>query len=108
MEESLKFYQEIVGLPLVTRHPAGPERELAFLGEEETKVELICAPNDIIGNFDGIAIGFEVESVEKMIDLLAEKGIKVASGPFQAGPNTKFFFVKDPDGMNVQFIESGH
>ena len=42
MEESLKFYQEIVGLNLVRRFNAGPNTEIAFLGDGETKVELMC------------------------------------------------------------------
>ena len=43
MEESLKFYQEIVGLPLNRRFAAGPGVEIAFLGDDGTKVELICS-----------------------------------------------------------------
>lgn len=40
MEESLRFYQEIVGLNIVNRFPAGPGVEIVFLGDGETKVEL--------------------------------------------------------------------
>lgn len=42
MEESLEFYTEIVGLNLNKRFKAGPGTEIAFLGDGETKVELIC------------------------------------------------------------------
>ena len=42
MEESLKFYQEIVGLKVDRRFEAGPGVEIVFLGNGETKVELIC------------------------------------------------------------------
>ncbi len=42
LEESLKFYQEIVGLKINKRFNAGPGREIAFLGDGETKIELIC------------------------------------------------------------------
>jgi lactoylglutathione lyase len=41
MDESLKFYEEIVGLKLTERFQAGPGMEISFLGEGETKVELI-------------------------------------------------------------------
>ncbi|HBE76529.1 MAG TPA: glyoxalase, partial [Firmicutes bacterium] len=27
-------------------------------------------------------------------------------GPFQPNPHIKFFFVKDPDGFSVQFVEN--
>ncbi len=33
MEESLKFYQEVVGLKLNRRFEAGPGVEIAFLGD---------------------------------------------------------------------------
>ena len=42
MDESLKFYEEIAGLKPVDRFQAGPGMEIAFLGEGETKIELIC------------------------------------------------------------------
>ena len=34
MEESLKFYHEILGLPICTRH-GGPDMEIVMLGEED-------------------------------------------------------------------------
>ncbi|MGO1372333.1 MAG: VOC family protein, partial [Senegalia sp. (in: firmicutes)] len=42
MEESLKFYEEIVGLKVDRRFNAGANTEIAFLGDGETKIELIC------------------------------------------------------------------
>ena len=38
MDESLKFYEEVVGLILDKRFNAGPGMEIAFLGDGETKV----------------------------------------------------------------------
>ena len=37
MQESLKFYQEIVGLCIDSRMNAGPGVEIAFLGDGQTK-----------------------------------------------------------------------
>ena len=42
LEESLKFYQEIIGLRVDKRFNAVPGVKIAFLGDEETKLELIC------------------------------------------------------------------
>ncbi|NLN52670.1 MAG: VOC family protein, partial [Firmicutes bacterium] len=53
----------------------------------------------------GISLGFEVESVDKMIEFVQSKGIKVVSGPTQPNPHVKFFFVKDPNGVSIQFVE---
>lgn len=107
LEESIKFYQEVVGLTLMEKHDANPDRKLAFLGEGETKIELIWRKgHKSSGNITGISLGFEVDSVDEKIAYIHEKGIKVTSGPSQPVPQVKFFFVKDPNGVNVQFIEN--
>ena len=107
MEESLKFYQEIVGLPLDRRFGAGPGMEIVFLGDGETKVELIS--NDKIENVNlgaDISLGFNVKSVEEKIAFLAEKGISIHSGPFSPNPHVKYFFILDPNGLKIQFVEN--
>jgi lactoylglutathione lyase len=107
MDESLKFYQEIVGVSISRRFTAGAGIEIAFLGEEETKVELVCNPNHKkAGNAEGISLGFEVQSVDNMIEVIKEKGLEVESGPFQPNPHIKFFHVKDPNGVSIQFVEN--
>jgi len=105
MEESLKFYQEIVGLKLERRFEAGPGVEIAFLGDGETKIELICnEENKNVNLGEDISLGFEVDSVDDMMALVKEKGIAVHSGPFQPNPHIKFFFVLDPNGLRIQFV----
>jgi len=107
MEESLKFYQEIVGLKLDRRFKAGPGVEIAFLGDGETKVELIC--DEAKKNVDlgkDISLGFEVNSVDDKMAFVKEKGIAIHSGPFQPNEHVKFFFVLDPNGLRVQFVEN--
>jgi len=107
MEESLKFYQEIVGLKLERRFEAGPGVEIAFLGDGETKIELICnEENKNVNLGEDISLGFEVDSVDDMMALVKEKGIAVHSGPFQPNPHIKFFFVLDPNGLRIQFVEN--
>ena len=107
MDASLKFYQEIVGLSISKRFTAGPGVEISFLGEGETKVELVYNPNHKrTGNAEGISLGFEVKSVDNMIEVIKRKGLEVESGPFQPNPHIKFFHVKDPNGVSIQFVEN--
>ena len=107
MDDSLKFYQEIVGLSISRRFSAGAGVEISFLGEGETKIELICNLNHKAkGNSEGISLGFEVESVDEMIKFIIEKGLEVESGPFQPNPHIKFFHVIDPNGVSIQFVEN--
>ncbi|MFW5787848.1 MAG: VOC family protein [Bacillota bacterium] len=107
MKESLEFYQQIVGLEVVRKFNAGKGREIAFLGDGETKVELVD-DEDIqeINMGKDISLGFEVDSVEKMMDFVQERGIAVHSGPFEPNPHIKFFYVLDPNGLKIQFVEN--
>lgn len=106
MEESLKFYQEVVGLPVARRFNAGPQTEIAFLGDAETQIELICngsGKEPQVG--PDISWGFEVQSVDDMMTQVKEKGVAIHSGPFQPNPHTRFFYVLDPNGLKIQFVE---
>ncbi|HAF95677.1 MAG: glyoxalase [Elusimicrobia bacterium GWF2_52_66] len=107
LEESVKFYQYIIGLPVSRRFKAGEGMEICFLGEGETKVELICGPkHSATCQGEGVSLGFEVKSVDETIKFIMGKGLKVHSGPFQPNPHIKFFHIKDPDGYKVQFVEN--
>ena len=106
MVESLKFYQEIVGLNISSQFDAGPDRKIVFLGDGDTKIELIYSPeNKTVDIGKDISIGFETGSVDEMMEFVKQKGIAVHSGPFEPNPHTKFFYVQDPSGLRVQFIE---
>lgn len=106
MEESLQFYQEIVGLSIARRIPTDAG-EIVFLGAGETKVELIYNKQlKEISYGEHISLGFSVESLDKTMEFVQEKGIKIHSGPIEPNPVTRFFFVLDPNGLRVQFIET--
>lgn len=107
LEESLKFYQEIVGLSVDRRFKAGPGREIAFLGDGETKVELIHdeALKEVTIGKD-ISLGFEVKSLDEMMEYVKTKGLAIHSGPIQPNPHIKFFYVLDPNGAQIQFVEN--
>ena len=108
MEESLKFYQEIVGLNLVRRFNAGPNTEIAFLGDGETKVELMCHKENKnkVNMGQDISLGFEVKTVDEKMAFVRDKGVAIHGGPFQPNPNIRFFYVMDPNGLRIQFVEN--
>lgn len=109
LEESITFYTEIVGLKVQRRFAAGPGREIAFLSEaeEQTAVELIDDQdqNQVDLGID-ISLGFEVDSVDQKIEFLEEKKIEIVSGPVSPNPNIEFFYVLDPNGLRIQFVEN--
>lgn len=106
MNESLAFYEEIVGLKVNQRFQVGPDMEIAFLGEGETQVELIYNKNNSDISFgENITIGFNVDSVDEKMEFIKGKDLEVHSGPFKPNPSTSFFFVLDPNGLKIQFVE---
>lgn len=107
MEESLEFYTEIVGLEVNRRFKAGPEVEIAFLGDGETQVELICSgATKEVSIGEDISLGFQVDSVDETMTIIKQKGTAIHSGPFQPNPHIKYFYVTDPNGLKIQFVES--
>ncbi|MGC9330390.1 MAG: VOC family protein [Bacteroidales bacterium] len=48
METSINFYKEIIGLSVSNRFKAGLGVEIAFLGDGETKIELMCDKTAVI------------------------------------------------------------
>ncbi|MFW5642524.1 MAG: VOC family protein [Alkalispirochaeta sp.] len=106
MEQSLHFYHEILGLPIDRRMKPAPEREIVFLGSGPTKVELIADPDTgPVTCGDSLSIGFVVPSVDEFIEALRAQQIPVHAGPIQPNPHIRFFYVLDPDGLQVQFVE---
>lgn len=108
MEESITFYSDLVGLQLTNRFPAGPGREIAFMGNKtdgETLVEFITDPTIQEVDFgEYISIGFGVDSVDSMLEKIKSLNIPVHSGPIET-PGSIFFCIKDPNGLNIQFFQ---
>lgn len=106
MTVSLDFYQNILGLPLNRRYTTPDGKDIAFLGEGTTEVELICSADETdIDMGHSISMGFVTPSVEETLAFLATKNIPVHSGPFKPNPSIQFFYILDPDGLKIQFVE---
>lgn len=106
MDESIKFYTEILDLTLDKRYKASEDMEIAFLCSGETKFEMICNSHVRDISFSGnVSTGFSVENADDYIKHLEEKGVPVIAGPFEPSEHIKFFFVNDPNGYKIQLVE---
>ena len=106
MEESIKFYEEVIELPVKQRFAAGPGMEIAFLGVGETKVELIFDPSKkSIDLGPDISWGFCVDSLDQTMESLKDRGVKIIAGPIEPNPTTRFIYILDPNGMKIQLVE---
>jgi lactoylglutathione lyase len=107
MEKSLQFYQEVIGLNINRRIKPNSDMEIIFLGSSETQIELIYnakADNIVIGK--DISLGFVVDSIEQISEILKKKNIPLHSGPFQPNPSIKFIYALDSNGVKIQFVEN--
>ncbi|MBR2576603.1 MAG: VOC family protein [Firmicutes bacterium] len=103
-EEEMKFYQEVVGLKLSgDMRPRG--KNLVFLSDEEgaTAIEIIENPGAENSGNENLSVGFKTDDVEAKREELLAAGFDVTP-MISPMPQVKFFFVKDPAGMRVQFM----
>ncbi len=115
LEESLKFYCEVLGMKLLRRkdYPGG-EFTLAFVGygdeSDNTVIELTYnwgVEKYELGNAYGhIALG--VDDIYTTCEEIRSQGGKIVRepGPMNHG-STVIAFVEDPDGYKIELIQLG-
>jgi lactoylglutathione lyase len=107
MTKSLDFYRNITGLKIARRMNPMPGTEIVFLDGEGTEIELIHNGKNkepLYGK--DISLGFEVKSIDETVINIGKTGISEIQGPFQPNPSIKFIYIKDPDGLRIQFFEN--
>ena len=72
--ETVDFYQWLLGLP-VSRKLKAPIGDIIFLGENETKFELIEDNKADKINEKGLTIGFMTDNLEEKISMLDSRQI---------------------------------
>ncbi|MHC5611747.1 MAG: lactoylglutathione lyase [Nostoc sp.] len=116
LEESLKFYCEVLGMKLLRRKDyASGEFTLAFVGygdeSDNSVIELTYnwgVEKYELGNAYGhIALG--VDDIYATCEEIRNQGGKVVRepGPMKHG-STVIAFVEDPDGYKVELIQLGN
>lgn len=106
-EESVRFYQEIAGLMIQRSFSANGMRITMLANSEgETSVEIIDAPDNAYSGY-GISISFAAGNVVEYRKELEKKGY-VPTSMVTPEAHTGFFFIDDPNGVQVQFIGRMH
>jgi len=102
LEKSIEFYETVADLKVMRRLKAGPG-EVSFLsnGPCATEIELIFMPEQQFYEGQGMFICFATDKLDEMHKLVTEKGFNPS--PIQEpDPDTRYFYVYDPDGVSVQ------
>jgi len=115
LERSLKFYQEVLGMRLLSRkdYPTG-KFTLAFVGygENPEHAEIELTHNWDVTSYElGTAYGhiaLGVDDIHKVCDQIRAAGgiLTREPGPMKGG-TTVIAFVQDPDGYKIELIEVG-
>ncbi|MCC2865872.1 VOC family protein [Ihubacter massiliensis] len=106
LEESIRFYEDVIGMNTARRFAAGPNTEIAFMEDGPAEIELICDKTAAPGSFsEDLSLGLSVDSLDEAMAEMERQGVVITGGPIQPNPNTRFFFIKDPNGVTLEIIE---
>ena len=104
MEESIKFYRDILGLTVDRQFKPMPGLTITFMkGEGESIIELIES-EETRKSPGMIAVGLEVKDMNATIKDLKSKGAKIIQEPTPIS-NGILAFVEDPNGVHVAILQ---
>jgi lactoylglutathione lyase len=112
LDRSIDFYKDKLGLELARKVPIGDDATNAFFsvpGDPEPRLELTLnhdqdEPYELGTGYSHVA--FAVEDLDALAEKLEEAGgVDFESKPHAMSSGTRIFFVRDPDGYRIEFIE---
>ncbi len=110
LEKSIKFYEEALGYEVV-RHDDFPEDKftLVFLRDHESGIDIELTYNYEHGPYE-IGNGYShfavrVDDAEASFAKHKQMGVTVNEAPYSSpGGNSLIYFIRDPDGYDVEII----
>lgn len=102
MDESIKFYTEVMGFKIDSQHDPQPGATITLLkGEGDAMIELIQNTEYETGLF---AVGMDVEDINSTVKELRSKGAKITMEPIPITVGT-LAFLEDPNGVKIALIQ---
>jgi len=102
MEDSLKFYMDVLGFELDSHYDLKENGEINLLkGEGETMVELIKNPFNEPGLF---SIGMDVDDLDATLSELKSRGASIIMDPVPITVG-RLAFIEDPNGVRIALIQ---
>jgi lactoylglutathione lyase len=109
LEQSVRFYTQILGLEEVRRHKSPRGSELVFLKtpNSEELIELCHFPDSgpVEVQPDLTHLAFEVECLESFGQHLAQHGIQYSDGPHIKADGSGFAFIDAPEGYEIELMQ---
>jgi lactoylglutathione lyase len=102
MEESVRFYTDVMGFEIDSRHDPRPGISITLLkGKGETMIELIKNDKDLPGLY---SLGMNVEDLKAAVKELKSKGAKITMDPVPITVGL-LAFLEDPNGVRIALIQ---
>ena len=112
IEKSIKFYHEVLGLELASRREI-PENnaEIAFLSDKinDVRIELTYWKNkkDWTSGDELDHLAFHISNMDEAMKKFRSQGVEIVKEPYSLkGSISKIAFIKDPNGIWIELIES--
>ncbi len=109
MDETIKFYTDVLGLQVVERKTSPRGSHLAFLAvpNSEELIELCSFPasGDVRVQEDLVHLAFQVDNLDETIHALGAKQVTITDGPTRTSSGNRFIFIDAPDGYEIELIE---
>lgn len=110
LEESINFYQDVLGFKEVRRIDQVENLIMVFLQDKEGGIiELTynsLGPNrKEVVNENSVTFGISVDSMEDTVSLLKTHNLSLDKGPIATPGGEVIGFMKDPNGVEIEFIE---
>ena len=109
MEETLRFYRDVLGLQVMERKKSPRGSDLAFLSvpNSDEMIELCSFPSSgkVTVQEDLIHLAFEVDDLDKTMAYLKKKGVPITDGPTVTSSGNRFCFIDAPDQYEIELIE---
>lgn len=107
VKATLDFYKDFIGLKELRRKPIGDEAELIFLSDPDEHYVLELTHNKgktdyTLGDQFG-HLAFATDDLEKVVSDVEQRGWWYRRSRPELG--SKYIFVKDPNGYDVEIIQ---
>jgi lactoylglutathione lyase len=109
LDQTVRFYTDVLGLKEVRRHKSPRGSELVFLKapQSEELIEICAYPasGPVHVQPDLTHLAFEVENLDAFAKHLKHLGLQYSDGPHWNSDGSGFAFIDAPEGYEIELMQ---